>query len=138
MAVRSLQTHSRRILVSRRRPPPKPSIYAIPFNGAVVCTDRGQHPEAVIAEFADWHKWAADFEDMQDSGSGPDARWRQTPHEDLVSSRHTPAAPDTLRFFCRRCGRDVRLRAPNVMAAIDALREVGGNRKRLILDVSLL
>jgi len=120
--------------MSRRKPPPQPSIYAIPFNGAVTCTGRGSHPEAVIAEFADGHRWTADFADVQEPDAGQDVRWQQTPREGLISGHHTPEAPDTLR--CRRCGRDVRLRTPNVLAAIDALRQVQDGR--LTLDISLI
>jgi hypothetical protein len=113
--------------VSRRRKLPPPNPACVPFNAAVVCTDRGQHPEALIARFVD----------EQDPGAGRGIVWQQTPHEDLVADVR-PDRSQTFRFACKRCGRDVRLREPSVLAAIDALRQAGESHKRLILNISLL
>jgi hypothetical protein len=111
-----------------RRQPPQPSIYVIPFNAFVVCTDRGQHPQSVIARLTD------------DPALGLPSRrrtlWQDTPSGDLLSGRHAPESPDTFRFRCRRCRRDVRLRTPNVLAALDALRQL--QEGCLSLDISLL
>ena len=113
--------------MSRRQklPPPNPAVAL--FNASVVCTDRGQHPRALIARLVDeapavtGKRWTA---------------WQDTPSNDLLSGQHAPESPDTLRFFCRRCRRDVRLRTPNVLAALDALRQV--QEGHLSLDISLL
>jgi hypothetical protein len=113
--------------VSRRKSP-QPSIYVMAFNAYVVCTDRGQHPQAVIARLVD-----------DPTASLPGRRrtiWQDTPRGNLLSGRHAPQSPDTFRFWCRRCERDVRLRTPNVLAALDALRQV--QEGRLSLDISLL
>jgi hypothetical protein len=114
--------------VSRRRKPPEPSPVAIPFNAVVVCTDRGQHPPALITRLVD--------EQAPGLSDGRRTVWQDTPRRILVSGQHAPELPDRLGFRCRRCGRDVRLRMPNALAALDTLRQVQDGR--LTLDISLL
>ncbi|MGH3186758.1 MAG: hypothetical protein ACRDPY_45540 [Streptosporangiaceae bacterium] len=110
--------------MSRRRTPPPPNPAVIPFSAVVVCTDRGQHPRALITRLGD-----------QRAGGAGIAYLVMRRQGELVSGHHAPDAPDTIRFACSRCSRDVRLRAPNVLAALDALREVQDGR--LTLDISL-
>jgi hypothetical protein len=111
--------------VSRRRKLPTLSPgYIREFTVAVVCTDRGQHPEALIADLAD--RMADGTLVWADNAPAPVTGW-----EAADGSR-------TFRFTCNRCGRDVRLREPNVLAVIDTLREAGTTRSRPVLDISLL
>jgi hypothetical protein len=47
--------------------------------------------------------------------------------------------PQVFRFACSRCGRDTRLREPNVLAAVDAAREAkAACSSRPVLDISLI
>jgi len=114
--------------VSRSRKPPRVSFASMPFSSAVVCTDRGQHPQALIARFADVHRRGDDWRIV----------WRQTPGQDLVTDAERVGGSRTFRFRCVRCRRDVQLREPNVVATIDALRQAGADRQHLALDISLL
>lgn len=58
-----------------------------------------------------------------------------TPEWDVIADTRPDAL--TLRFFCRRCRRDTRLKETKVLAAISALREATGN-DHVILDISAL
>lgn len=87
----------------------------------VVCTDRGQHPRARVT--------------VSDALADGSAGWGQTPGWDVISD----ARPDalTLRFFCRRCRRDVRLHEDKALAALEALRQATGD-DHAVLDISAL
>lgn len=107
-----------------RRPEPDPAVIELP--GRVVCTDRGQHPRARVTAFAD----------PGGAGSAESGMTAQmTPQWDVIADLRPDAL--TLRFFCRRCGRDVRLREATVLTAIDALRQASGS-DHVVLDISAL
>ena len=91
--------------MSRRRKPPPPNPAVIPFDGKVVCTDRRRHPEVRITGYVD----------QQELGDGTGA-WGQTRRWDVIAD----CRPDgfTLRFRCKRCPRDVRLRQANARCRI--------------------
>lgn len=111
----------------RQKPPPNPALR--PNNAAVVCTDRGQHPEAIIADFS------VDTDGPEDAPV-TGITWMQTPNSDLVA-RQLPDGSLTYRFRCRRCRRDVRLRHPKLAAIVTGMYQApGGKRGRLILDIS--
>ena len=108
----------------RRKAPPSPEL--IPLDGKVVCTDKGRHPQVRISGFMDHPK----TEEASDAG------WTQTRNWDLIAA----ARPEgfTLRFHCKRCRRDMRLREDRAMSAFEALRQLQGNASTLVLDISLL
>lgn len=106
----------------RKPAPPDPAVIKLP--GRVACTDRGQHPEARITPFAD------------EPGEDRKVTCAETPQWDVIADSRPGTL--TLRFACRRCGRDVRLREPNVLAVIDVLREAAGGDDRLVFDISLI
>lgn len=116
--------------MSRRRElPPVPEGYTRTFTVAVICTDRGQHPKAVIANLT------------EAASTGTDAApviWQQTEHDAPVTDWRPADGTRTFRFACPRCGRDVRLREPNVLAAIGVLREAAGGHARPVLDISAI
>jgi hypothetical protein len=103
--------------------------FADPVTVKVTCTDRGQHPEALLGNVADARTMGGDG-----------ILWPSpVPQGQMVIPHRAFAGkPAVCRFHCRRCGRDVRLREPNLLAAIDVLRHAGGAGKRQTLDISLL
>jgi hypothetical protein len=116
-------------IVSRRRKlPDLPPGQVRTFSIAVVCTDRGQHPEAGIASLS-----GAPL-----PGQDPGLVWQQAEHGEPVTSWMQPDGWRTFRFTCSRCGRDVRLREPNVLAAAAVLPKSGVGDGRPVLDISLL
>jgi hypothetical protein len=115
--------------VSRRRKlPPMPPGYIRAFSIAVVCTGHDRHPRAAIANLSGAALPGGDPADM----------WQQTQHGESVTGWMQADGWRTFRFACGRCGRDVRLREPNVIAAAAALRAADTTQSRPVLDISLL
>ena len=106
----------------RKPSPPDPAVIELP--GRIVCTDRGQHAEARITSFAV----------QQEPGEGRKVMLAETPLWDVAAESGGP----TFRFRCRRCGRDTQLREKTLIAVIDALRQAGGDREHITVDVSVL
>jgi hypothetical protein len=90
----------------------------------ITCTDRGQHPEVTLARLLDGRD-VGRGDVLLARGGLPLTDWRP---ED--GSR-------TLRFRCRRCAADVRLRETTLLAAIGARRE-GHPDATPVIDISLL
>jgi hypothetical protein len=110
----------------RRQSGPPPDQFTV----KVMCTDRGQHPEAAITNVADGR-----------TTGGDGVLWPSPVPQGQPAIPHRAFAgrQEVFRFWCRRCGRDLRLRGPNLLAMIDALRSSGQDgAKRLTLDISLL
>ena len=112
----------------RRKLPPLAPGYIRAFSIAVVCTDRGQQPEAGIANLS-----GAPL-----PGQDPALIWQQTEHGEPVTGWQHADGFRTFRFACGRCGRDIRLREPNVLAVAAALPKSGIGDGRPVLDISLL
>lgn len=106
------------------RPEPDPDVIELP--GRVVCTDRGQHPRARVTAFAD---------PGDGSSAVPGMTAQMTPQWDVIADSRPDAL--TLRLFCRRCGRDVRLKEETLLTAINSLRQASGN-EHVVLDISAL
>lgn len=112
----------------RRKPPQMPPGYIRTFSIAVVCTGHDRHPRSAIA----------DLSRAALPGGDPADMWQHTKHGEPVTGWMHADGWRTFRFACGRCGRDVRLREPNVIAAVVTLREVGAAQSRPVLDISLL
>jgi hypothetical protein len=117
--------------VSRRRKlPPLREGYTRTYLVAVVCTSRGTHAEAGIANLGE-------FVDVAGAVS---VLWQHAGHPDPLTGWQAPDGSRTFRFRCPRCPsergrpRDVQLREPHVLAYIDALRTA--DRIRPVLDIS--
>jgi hypothetical protein len=113
--------------VSRRRKPLSPNPAVIPFDGVLVCTGRSRHPQVRVAAFVD----------QREPGDDSTVAWTETRRWDLIADSR-PGTGLTLRFWCTRCKRDLRLQEAKAMAAIDALRQTGRPREHLVLDISPL
>lgn len=111
--------------MTHRRKPPPPDPDPIPFDGLVICTDHGRHRPLRIAGF-----------DYDPAGNGRGASFSQTSRWDVIADLRQNAGL-TLRFMCKICRRDVRLREENALAAVDALRQASG-AAHVTLDISLL
>lgn len=112
----------------RRKLPPLPEGYTPAFVVAVVCTDRGQHAEAGLAKLGE-------FVDVAGTVA---VLWQQTERGAPVTDWRPADGSKTFRFTCRRCGRDARLREPNVIAAMEALRPDSAPLARPVLNISLI
>lgn len=110
--------------MSRRRkmPPPPPGTVRVPLV-AIVCTDGGQHPEAMLHRLLVTR--SDDRETVAWRGKAPITDWRP------ADGSHTFA------FTCRRCRRDVRVREANLLAAMHARRDARPDG-RFVIDTSLL
>lgn len=113
--------------MGHRRKTPRPDANAVPFDGMVICTDRGRHRPLRIAGIV--------YE--PEPGNGSRILFTQTSRWDLIADAQQNAEV-TLRFGCKICRRDVRLREENATVAIDALRTVSGTDEPVTLDISLL
>ena len=93
----------------------------------MVCTGRGQHAQQRITGFVD----------QQEPEEESSVAWGQTSRWDVIADSR-PEAGFTLRFKCKQCRRDVRLREPNALAVIGALRQASGSGEDRVLDISVL
>jgi hypothetical protein len=108
--------------VSRRKKysPPPPGTIDVP-TAAVVYTDRGQHSRARLC----------DLIDGRTIGQGETVLWRGDSPE-----RSWAGGVPVYAFRCRRCGRDVPLRLPTLLAAIDADRREHPGRAGAVVEIS--
>ena len=114
----------------RRKIPPLREGYTRVYLVAVVCTGRGAHAEASIANLGE-------FVGIDGTVS---VLWQEAKHPDLLTGWRDPDGCRTFRFRCPRCPsergrpRDVRLHEPKVLAYMEALRSTA--RMRPVLDIS--
>ena len=110
--------------MSRRHkaPPPQPGTVDVP-TVAIICSDAGQHPAARLY----------DLLDGRDIGRGETVLWvGESPERSFAGDVPVYA------FRCRRCGKDVPLRLPTLLAEIDAARVARPGRARPVVDISRL
>jgi hypothetical protein len=111
----------------RHKLPSLPEGYIRTFLIAVVCTDRGQHARARIA----------DLSGAALPGEDPSLCWVEYVQGELVEQWMSAEAWRTYTFDCRRCRRHVQLREPRLIAAVTALDKSGVSDGRPVLDISL-
>lgn len=113
--------------MSRRRRPAPPLLpgYSRVYTTAVVCTDRGQHPEVALWEVIP----GRDVPVQAAVVCGERAEGSPVSWDSGDGTR-------TYRFHCRRCGRDLQLQEEKLVAV---LAVVGGDRSaRTRFDLSVL
>ena len=110
--------------MSRRRtiPAPPPGTVNIP-TVKVACGGADAHHRARLF----------DLLDGRDIGQGETVLWQGDSPEQAWAG-----AVPVFRFQCRRCGRDVRLRLPVLLAEITAAREARPDRWRPVVDIAAL
>jgi hypothetical protein len=102
--------------------PPAPGIVEVPA-AAVVCGGAGAHNRAGLF----------DLLDGRDLGLGDVVLWQgESPEKSFADD--VPG----YRFVCPRCGRDVPLRLPTLLAEISADREARSDRVRPVIDIARL
>jgi nucleoside-diphosphate-sugar epimerase len=110
----------------RRKLPPQPAGTVRVFTANVICTDRGQHPAALLGRVVDG----------RDVGKGEQVLFDNSRPAPVTDWRGD--VDKTFHFACQRCGRDEVIREPNLLAAIDQdLRKHLGRAHRVV-DVSRL
>ena len=102
--------------------PPPPGTVDLP-TVAVVCGGQGKHPRARLH----------DLIDGRDVGQGEIVLWRGDSPE-----RSWAAEVPVYAFACRRCGRDVPMRLPTLLAEFGADREARPDRARPVVDIAAL
>lgn len=110
----------------RRKLPPLPEGHVRTFLAAVVCTDRGQHPRARIA----------DLSGAALPGEDPSLCWAEYVLGEPVTEWMAADGWRTYAFRCRRCGRHVELREPRLIAAVTAIEKSGVSDGRPVVDIS--
>jgi hypothetical protein len=111
----------------RRKLPPLLPGYTRTFLAALVCTDRGQHARARIA----------DLSGAALPGEDPSGIWIQYDRCEVADTWMAADGWRTYTFTCRRCRRNVELREPRLIAAVTALKTSGAGDGRPVLDISL-
>lgn len=112
----------------RRKLPPLPERYIRTFLAAIVCTDRGQHPRARIA----------DVSGAALPGEDPALCWVAYERGDVMETWMQADGWRTYTFACRRCRRNVPLTELRLIMAVKALDKSGRGDGRPVLDVSLI
>lgn len=110
----------------RRKLPPLPEGHIRTFLVKVICTDRGEHAPAKIA----------DLSGAALPGQNPSQCWVQYVKGEPAEQWMGADAWRTYTFDCPRCKRHVQLREPRLMAVVAALDKSGVSDGRPVLDMS--
>ena len=110
----------------RRKLPPLPPGYIRTFLSVAVCTDRGQHARAKIA----------DLSGAALPGEDPSLLWQQLEHGEPAGTWMTADGSRTYEFDCRRCRRHVELTEPRLIIVVTAQEKSGVADGRPVLDIS--
>jgi hypothetical protein len=104
--------------------PPRPG-YTRVYLVAVACTDKGQHPQAGIANLGQ-------FADVDGTIR---VLWQRRGHPDPLTGWQDPDGSRTFRFPCKRCGRrNVVLHEASVIAYMELMRATA--KARPVVDLS--